>query len=91
MGSSGGGPFLLVYTYDSVLNDIYSCYSSSIYLLIYVATYFVGAERVTNPMWQVFYVGINPEGNSSFLTATTSYFSSACQLVPYQDLEMLKR
>ena len=37
-------------------------------------------------MWQVFYVGINPGGNRSFLMSPTNYFSGVCQLVTRQDL-----
>ena len=83
--SSGGGPFPLVCKYSAVLNNISSCSSSSMSLLIYVATYFVGEEGRVTPMWQVLCIGITPEKNWSFLMAPTSYFSSTCQLpsLPY--------
>ena len=58
--SSGGGPFLLVCTSDAVLNNFYSCSSSSMSLLMYFSTLFVGEERGTNPMCQVLYVVIDP-------------------------------
>ena len=56
--SSGGGLFLLVCTYADFLNYISLCISSSISLMIYVATCFVGSKRGNNPMLQVLYVGI---------------------------------
>ena len=53
---------------------IIACYSSFIYFLIYVANLFVGAERVSNPMWQLLYVGISTGGDCSLLMASTSSF-----------------
>ena len=58
--SSGGGLFLLVCTYADFLNYISLCISSSISLMIYVATCFVGVERGINTVWRVLYVAINP-------------------------------
>ena len=56
--SGGGGPLLLVCTSSAVPNNISSCYSYSMTLLIYVATCFVGSKRGNNPLLQVLYVGI---------------------------------
>ena len=80
-------PFLRVCTSAALLNDISSCYSYSVSLLIYIAMLFVGAKRGSTTIWKVLYVGINPGGNCSLLVAPTRSFSSVFQLVPHQDLE----
>ena len=83
---SGGSQFpIFLYIFWST--ELFTlCYSSSMYILIYVVMLFWGAKRGTTHVLQVLHVWTNPGGGCIFLMARTSYFSSVCQLIDLKDL-----